>query len=371
MKIAVCGGWIAEEGGDGLRTRDSFARACRQIGRTIAQTGQTLVVGGDSDGTADRYAVEGMTEVLSGSQLESPRIIILRPNDQRVPFEEARNENQGLFTAPFSINSEWDITKILQVNEADAVVVVGGAERAYQAGLAAVLCKKPMVAVGSFGGAAKKLLTVLANSRDRWPGDLPSSRDLQHLHEPWNESVLATTKRLLGLDDAKTPEGARKPRVLIIHGRSNDREKLQIFLQNTLELPAPVIMADQFVPGAVLPEKFETLANECDCAIALATPDDVGGLASKDQGAAPQLELRARQNIWLEVGWFWGRLGRQRILLLCQDHDGRELEIPSDLNGLDHRRYAANPIERAEVIRMFIDQLSGTLSLKRASAATG
>ena len=38
---------------------------------------------------------------------------------------------------------------------------------------------------------------------------------------------------------------------------------------------------------------------------------------------------RARENVWVEVGWFWGRLGRERVFLWLKD----EIKLPSDLQG--------------------------------------
>lgn len=73
--------------------------------------------------------------------------------------------------------------------------------------------------------------------------------------------------------------------------------------QNILRLPEPVIMAERSTPGEPLPVKFKTLAQGDHGAIALVTPDDVGGVAQLT-GDVSQLERRARQNVWLEVGGF-------------------------------------------------------------------
>jgi Predicted nucleotide-binding protein containing TIR-like domain len=349
MKVAVAGSWKAKEASEwGLKSQDLFPKACQQIGNAIMRLGHTLVIGSESEGTADRYAVEGAIQAIGGSTPDRPRIVILRPNDQRVSFEQLRNENPGLFTTRVSMDSGWNVTKLFQVNEADGLVVVGGAEFSYQAGLAAALCKKPLVPVGSFGGAAKKLLNVLAVSRNSWPGNLPSEDDLGLLHGGWNKFLLDKTIGLLGL--------SRLPTLLIIHGRSNDKLSLKNYLQNQLHFPEPLIMAEQPGVGLTLPEKFEAIAKRCDGAIALATPDDRGALAS-DVQTDSQGALRARQNVWLEVGWFWGTLGRRRFLLLCR----KDIEIPSDLAGLEYLRYESDPAERGDDIRKFAEDLHGSI----------
>lgn len=351
MKVAVIGSWKAEEATEwGLKSQDLFPSACRQIGNAIVRLGHTLVIGSESEGTADRYAVEGAIQATGGSIPDRPRIIILRPNDQRVSFEQLRNDNPGLFTTRVSMDSGWNVTKLFQVNEADGVVVVGGAAFSYQAGLAAAICKKPLVPIGSFGGAAKKLLNVLAVSRNSWPGDLPSEDDLGLLHGGWNQFLLDKMTGLLGL--------SRLPRLLIIHGRSDDKFSLKNYLQNQLRLTEPLIMAEQPGVGLALPEKFEAIAKRCDGAIALATPDDRGALAQDVQtDTDTQGAFRARQNVWLEVGWFWGALGRRRFLLLCR----KDIEIPTDLAGLEYLRYNSDPTEKGDDVRKFADDLRGSL----------
>jgi len=350
MKVAVLGSWREKEASEwGLKDSKLFATACQQIGNAILRLGHTLVVvGSNSPDTADFHAVEGAVQASGGSTPDRPRIIILRPNDQRISYEQLRTENPGLFTTRVSIDSNVDITKLVQINEADAVVVVGGAQFSYQSGLAAAVCRKPLVPIGSFGGAAKKLINILSLSRSLWPNNVPSEDDLGLLHGGWDQFLLRKVTDLLGL--------SRLPTVLIIHGRSNDKLLLKDYLQNRLQLPEPVIMAEHAGQTQALPEKFERIAKKCDGAIALATPDDRGAPASETL-LESEWRLRARQNVWLEVGWFWGKLGRRRFLLLCQ----KDIEIPSDLAGVEFYRYTSDPAEQGEEVRRFTDDLRGTI----------
>ena len=48
--------------------------------------------------------------------------------------------------------------------------------------------------------------------------------------------------------------------------------------------------------------------------------------------------LRARENVWLEIAWFWGRLGRDRVLILREG----EANIPSDWMGVEYAKYDDN-----------------------------
>jgi predicted nucleotide-binding protein len=107
-------------------------------------------------------------------------------------------------------------------------------------------------------------------------------------------------------------------------------------------------MEQVFGEGKTLPEKFEYIASQVDACIAVATPDDVGGL-NYDTNMKP----RARQNVWLETGWFWGVLGRNRVMILCNG----EIEMPSDLQGIEVYYYDSRPSEKLEQIRLFIDRI--------------
>jgi predicted nucleotide-binding protein len=108
----------------------------------------------------------------------------------------------------------------------------------------------------------------------------------------------------------------------IVHG--HDRHAvldLKNYLQNTLGLPEPVILAEQPSRGMTAIEKFEYYSKDADLVFALFTPDD-----------PTESSKRARQSVVFEYGYFLGYLGRSsaRVFLLYK----RGAEIPSDLSGV-------------------------------------
>jgi predicted nucleotide-binding protein len=52
----------------------------------------------------------------------------------------------------------------------------------------------------------------------------------------------------------------------------------------------------------------------------------------------------------LEIGWFWARLGRERCLLLRKGN----VDLPSDLGGVEWQEYVHSPTECSETIRDFL-----------------
>jgi predicted nucleotide-binding protein len=118
---------------------------------------------------------------------------------------------------------------------------------------------------------------------------------------------------------------AASNQVFVVHGHDEGaKEALARFLSK-LDLE-PVILHEQPSRGLTIIEKL--LANaEVGFAVVLLTPDDRGG----SEGAAyEEQHPRARQNVILELGYFVGKLGRERVCALYKEGT----EIPSDFQGV-------------------------------------
>jgi hypothetical protein len=111
-------------------------------------------------------------------------------------------------------------------------------------------------------------------------------------------------------------------KVFIVHGHDGEaRESVARFLER-LGLQA-IILHEQANRGKTVIEKVES-NSDVGFAVVLLTPDDEGCT----KGGQP--EPRARQNVLLELGYFIGRLGRERVCALKRGH----VEIPSDFAGV-------------------------------------
>jgi predicted nucleotide-binding protein len=111
--------------------------------------------------------------------------------------------------------------------------------------------------------------------------------------------------------------------VFIVHGHNNE---IKINVARTLEKLGlnPIILHEQANSGKTIIEKFEE-HSKVGFAIVLLTDDDLGK-AKRDE----DLNYRARQNVVLELGYFIGKLGRNRVCPLYT----KGVELPSDLYGL-------------------------------------
>ena len=111
-------------------------------------------------------------------------------------------------------------------------------------------------------------------------------------------------------------------KVFIVHGHDDGaRETVARFLER-IGLEA-IILHEQANQGRTIIEKV-VAHSDVGFAVVLLTPDDEGCV----KGGTP--EPRARQNVLLELGYFIGRLGREKVCALKRG----ALEIPSDFAGV-------------------------------------
>jgi hypothetical protein len=255
------------------------------------------------------------------------------------------------FASIFPAAPHRDVLKLYQVDAADVVVAIGGADKTLQAAIAAAASGKRVVPVGCFGGAAFKAASLFQQVRETWGPHIPTAKVLGQLMGSWSPSVMTLVLNALGV---------RYPRLMIVHGADHtSRDNLAALLES-LGLP-PLIMELQPDAGQPLPDKFEQVAMQADAAIVLMTPDDVGGRRGESRS---EQQLRARQNVWLEFGWFWARKGRDRVLPLRREG---ELELPSDVIGRMVYRFKSSPQECEDVICDWIE----TMGWPRPRRSTG
>ena len=90
----------------------------------------------------------------------------------------------------------------------------------------------------------------------------------------------------------------------------------------------PLIFDQLPSEGQTVIEKLEKYTADVRFAVVLATPDDEGNRAGRDDEKA----YRARQNVVLELGMLLSRLGRSRVAILLKQQ--ANMERPSDIQGL-------------------------------------
>lgn len=86
-----------------------------------------------------------------------------------------------------------------------------------------------------------------------------------------------------------------------------------------------IVLHEQPNAGRTILEKFEEHAVSASYSVVLLTADDEGGASSTSEHRP-----RGRQNVIFELGFFFGKLGRERVAVLLDPR----VEKPSDIEGL-------------------------------------
>jgi predicted nucleotide-binding protein len=157
------------------------------------------------------------------------------------------------------------------------------------------------------------------------------------------------------MSDRKTAKVSDKNEVFIVHGTDHGpmNELKAMLAEAGLK---PIVLSEQPSGGRTLVEKLEDYS-DVGYAFVILTPDDLGGiyesggkwsrpkrLRSFIKGAYP----RARQNVILELGYFIGKLGRNRVSCLLK----KPLEQPSDIHGVVYIRFDRSLEEvRSEIMK--------------------
>jgi predicted nucleotide-binding protein len=119
-------------------------------------------------------------------------------------------------------------------------------------------------------------------------------------------------------------------KIFLVHGHDNElKEKSARFLEK-LGLH-PIILHEQSNKGKTIIEKFEENADVA-YAIVLMSPDDIGRSMKENPDSH---NFRARQNVVFELGYFIGRLGRDKVCGILKG----AIEKPSDYDGILYIQY--------------------------------
>lgn len=138
-------------------------------------------------------------------------------------------------------------------------------------------------------------------------------------------------------------------KIFIVYGHDkSSRDNLNLMLRKWGL--RPVILEEVVTMGSqTIIEKLEEQIHGCSYGIVIATPDDIGGSASKPD----ELCYRVRQNVVLELGMLMTsiNMGRNRIMILMKnDNLDRSFEKPSDIDGLIYISFEKNVIEKEHQI---------------------
>jgi len=123
-------------------------------------------------------------------------------------------------------------------------------------------------------------------------------------------------------------------KIFIVHGHDSTlKTDTELFIKEIgLE---PIVLHRKPDESATVIEKFEKYS-DVGYAFVLLTPDEIAYTMDQEplKDIDRKKEKRARPNVIFELGFFVGRLGRNRVCCLYKGN----VEVPSDLKGLLHKK---------------------------------
>lgn len=158
---------------------------------------------------------------------------------------------------------------------------------------------------------------------ERIPQSLDESiSNLHHLCASFAERY-KTRIEVFSSEQGKSHPFITGNKIFIIHGHEDlVWHELRDFLKEEFKLDT-IVLKEEPGAGETLIQKFEEFANDCCYAFALLTPDDFVG----EEGPS---YFQPRPNVLFELGWFYGRFGRDRVCIVKK----AETKMPSDLGGI-------------------------------------
>lgn len=146
-------------------------------------------------------------------------------------------------------------------------------------------------------------------------------------------SEVETTRRAFAVEEAAI---TANDTVFIIHGHDDAMKRaVQLFISRA-DLK-DIVLHEQPDKNRTVIEKLIEEGNSAAYVIALLSPDDI-----QEDGS-----VRARQNVVLEIGYFIGKLGREKVKILRKG----EVVIPSDLQGILYENYDEEGAWRIKLLK--------------------
>ena len=347
MRVAIFGGWDESPdrniewsvSADKVR-QAQFIEACRAIGKRLAQNQHSVIVGSEKKNSADYHVIHGMLEEIEKINASLTLIEVIEGIESTEPLYKIERENEKYwrFFSPINRASVGrpirSAEKIMAVQMADVVITIGGLTDTWTGGIAAIVAKKPVVPIGTFGGASRQLLQAL-NSLDH---ALKSSDNMQKFsllaNDVWNPGLIDIVFDLGGLSGDRVFFG-------YCSKASSTAGSIETYLES---LGLKVInWATDFTSGKVILDEIHAAVSSCKYGVFLFTPDDFQGEGEKQR--AP------RDNVIFEAGYFMSARGRERTIIIVQegakvlaDYSGHIyifLKDPSDISTIESQLFKA------------------------------
>ena len=204
-----------------------------------------------------------------------------------------------------------------------------------------------------FGDSSRYLTDLSKISFYFFNSNLPDPFKNKRLHSGKSQmlNLFNTTLEELQLfgiqevDKVKKADAKFSNRIFVVHGHD---EAMKQAVARTLKKIGlkPTILHEQTNEGRTIIGKFSDYS-DVSFAVVLISPDDMA--YPKDQ-PSEDAKPRARQNVIFELGFFIGKLGRNRVLIVLYQEE-KKCEMPSDYSGVLYTPYDSSERWQLDLVR--------------------
>jgi hypothetical protein len=208
--IAVVGSVQAHRKDElGLNDVDRAPTACEGLGRALAEDGWNLVVYSSDPKFIEADVVRGY--VASGKAVKDS-INLRYPPGGHGRFPEM--DTHDVFKEDLDTSDDWEVSFYLSLTQVDGVLLVGGGQSTLIAGVIAISLRKPVVALETFGGNARKVRKELGRYNS-----LASADHVSTMGKSWSDSraselvsTLREQRDVLAAEEAAAGRSAARQR---------------------------------------------------------------------------------------------------------------------------------------------------------------
>ncbi|MCP5114969.1 MAG: hypothetical protein GY953_29415, partial [bacterium] len=172
-----------------LTNLESIDAAAEAVGTALSKAGYGIVVYSGSPTFIEAAVVKGY---LANPGAETASIRVLYPRGLDKPVFEGSAGREQCFHYKLDPNPDWEVSFFASLSQVDGLVLLGGGQTTFSAGLFAKAFQRPIVALEAFGGAARRVYECLSPSED-----LVDDDDKSVMAEPYTDQEWA--HRVVGL----------------------------------------------------------------------------------------------------------------------------------------------------------------------------
>lgn len=325
MKILFQGGWRTKR--DPIDTKGPIYKYCESLAKYIVAKNHQIVL--VSHRECDKLIAKKVAEAANDKKASvKNHLLFLLPDRIKTIPSIGRVKT-------FDATRWWIEERTYFVQEADAVVAIGGGRGTFDCVEKAFLAGKPVFVAAAIPCRATEAWKRRKNSYQYIvPGDSDFQDDLNITPDEFFDNVFAILNSLAEIRYSR--------RVFIVHGHDHYFKDSMVSILKKLGF-FPVVLQDEPSRSLTIIEKLERDTEKVGYAFILYSPDDLGHLPHEPEST------RARQNVVFEHGLVIGLMGRDRT---CAIIKGDDLEIPSDIEGMVYEKIRDIKTEALTVARV-------------------